>query len=114
MKEVINWLYGKSSKNAHIRMMAEKLVEILKSSGPMEYKLLCSKLGIDLDRYKKPKRTFYFVVNPLKKVQLVKERRVYTEQDRKAYQTVYFLDPKAFQGYMTRIIEEATEHIESK
>ncbi|MFH7865031.1 MAG: hypothetical protein QXN00_00945, partial [Candidatus Aenigmatarchaeota archaeon] len=89
MKELITWLYGKSSKNAHIRQMAEKLILLLHQNGSMEYKMLCSELGIGFDKYKKPKRTFYFVVNPLKKIQLVKEKRVYTEADRKSYQTIY-------------------------
>lgn len=106
MKELLLWLYGKSARNAHIRDMAEKLVSVLKEKQSMEHQELCRLLGIGFDKYQKPKRTFYFVVNPLKKVQLVKEKRVYTTKDRKKYATHYFLDAGAFQGYMTRIIEE--------
>ena len=106
MKELLLWLYGKSARNAHIRDMAEKLIVVLKEKQSMEHQELCRLLGIGFDKYQKPKRTFYFVVNPLKKVQLVKEKRVYTTKDRKKYQTHYFLDAGAFQGYMTRIIEE--------
>jgi hypothetical protein len=106
MKELMLWLYGKSARNAHIRAMAEKLVNILKSQQSLEYQELCRQLGIAFDQYQKPKRTFYFVVNPLKKVQLVKEKRIYKSTDRKEYETHYFLDPSAFHGYMTRILEE--------
>ena len=106
MKELLIWLYGKSARNAHIRDMAERLIIVLKEKQSMEHQELCKLLGIGFDKYQKPKRTFYFVVNPLKKVQLVKEKRVYTTKDRKKYQTHYFLDAGAFQGYMTRIIEE--------
>lgn len=100
------WLYGKSARNAHIREMAEKLIIILKEKQSLEHQELCRLLGIGFDKYQKPKRTFYFVVNPLKKVQLVKEKRIYTTKDRKKYQTHYLLDSGAFQGYMTRILEE--------
>jgi len=106
MNELLIWLYGKSARNAHIRAMAEKLITILKEQHSLEHQELCRLLGIGFDRYQKPKRTFYFVVNPLKKVQLVKEKRIYTTKDRKKYETHYFLDPGAFQGYMTRILEE--------
>jgi hypothetical protein len=106
MKELMLWLYGKSARNAHIRAMAERLVMTLKEKQSLEYQELCRSLGIAFDKYQKPKRTFYFVVNPLKKVQLVKEKRVYTSPDRKAYETHYYLDPGAFNGYMTRILEE--------
>jgi len=106
MKELLLWLYGKSARNAHIRDMAEKLIIVLKEKQSLEHQELCKLLGIGFDKYQKPKRTFYFVVNPLKKVQLVKEKRVYTTKDRKKYATHYFLDAGAFQGYMTRIIEE--------
>jgi hypothetical protein len=106
MKELLVWLYGKSARNAHIRDMAEKLINILKEKQSLEYQELCRMLGIAFDKYQKPKRTFYFVVNPMKKVQLVKEKRIYTAKDRKNYETHYFLDPGAFHGYMTRILEE--------
>jgi len=106
MKELLLWLYGKSARNAHIKEMAEKLINILKEKQSLEYQELCRLLGIGFDKYEKPKRTFYFVVNPLKKVQLLKERRVYTSRDRKKYETHYFIDPGAFHGYMTRILEE--------
>jgi len=111
MKELLLWLYGKSARNAHIREMAEKLINILKKEGSMEYQKLAKELGIDFTRYQKPKRTFYFVVNPLKRVQLVKEKRVYITKDRKKYETHYFLDPGAFHGYMTRVLEEFTNAI---
>jgi hypothetical protein len=106
MKELMVWLYGKSARNAHIRVMAEKLITVLKEQQSMEHQELAKILGIAFDKYQKPKRTFYFVVNPLKKVQLVKEKRVYKSEDRKAYETHYFLDAGAFNGYMTRILEE--------
>ncbi len=113
MKEIITWLYGKSARNAHIRAMAEKLIGLLKQKGSMEHQALCSALGIGFDKYQKPKRTFYFVVNPLKKVHLIKEKRVYVDDKRKTYQTVYFLDPGAFSGYMTRMIEEFSDGLKS-
>ncbi|MEM5778039.1 MAG: hypothetical protein QXD43_00995 [Candidatus Aenigmatarchaeota archaeon] len=114
MQDLLLWLYGKSARNAHIRAMAEKLINILKKEGSMEYQRLAKELGIDFTKYQKPKRTFYFVVNPLKKVQLVKEKRVYTSKDRKKYETHYFLDPGAFKGYMTRVIEEFHAAVQSQ
>ena len=111
MNELLVWLYGKSARNAHIRDMAEKLIVLLKEQQSLEHQELCKLLGIGFDKYQKPKRTFYFVVNPLKKVQLVKEKRIYTTKDRKKYQTHYFLDAGAFQGYMTRILEEFSTSI---
>ena len=106
MNELLVWLYGKSARNAHIRVMAEKLITILKEQHSLEHQELCRLLGIGFDKYQKPKRTFYFVVNPLKKVQLIKEKRVYTSAEHKAYKTHYFLDPGAFKGYMARVIED--------
>lgn len=106
MKELLIWLYGKSARNSHIKEMAAKLINILREKQSLEYQELCQLVGIGFDKYQKPKRTFYFVVNPLKKVQLVKEKRVYTTKDRKKYETHYFIDPGAFHGYMTRILEE--------
>ena len=69
MKELLTWLYGKSARNSHIREMAKKAILILKEQGSMEYKELAEALGIEFNQYKKPKRTFYFVINPLKKIQ---------------------------------------------
>jgi len=106
MKELLQWLFGKSARNAHIRNMAEKTIEILKKKGSMEYQELCKELGIALDKYQKPKRTFYFVVNPLKKVQLIQEKRIYDEKDRKKYKTHYIFTPEHFNGYMRRVIDE--------
>jgi hypothetical protein len=110
MQEMLTWLYGRSARNAHIRKMAERAVVLLKKQ-PMEYMELCRALEIGFDNYQKPKRTFYFVVNPLKRVHLIKERREVIDQDTKKYKTVYFLNPGAFQGYMTRIIDEATDKL---
>jgi hypothetical protein len=112
MKEMLIWLYGRSARNAHIRSMAEKAILLLKKE-PMEYQALCRALGIGFDNYQKPRRTFYFVVNPLKAVQLVKEKRVKDSADPKKHQTVYLLNPGAFQGYMARIVEEAVSRMQA-
>lgn len=109
--ELLLWIYGKSARNAHIREMAEKVIKILKEKGSMEYQELAKALGIGFDKYKKPKRTFYFVVNPLKKVQLIQEKRVYPKKDSKKYETHYFLTPERFRGYMIRIVEEFSDMI---
>jgi hypothetical protein len=106
MKELLLWLYGKSARNAHIREMAEKAVLLLKEKGSMEHMELCKALGIAFDKYQKPKRTFYFVVNPLKKVHLIQEKRIYPKRDSKKFETHYFLTPEKFSGYMMRTIEE--------
>lgn len=110
MNELLIWLYGKSARNAHIREMAKKAIFLLKKQ-PMEYMELCRALGIGFDNYQKPRRTFYFVVNPLKRVKLIKERREITDPETRKYKTIYFLNPGAFQGYMTRIIDEAAERM---
>jgi len=110
MHEVLQWLYGRSARNAHIRKMAERAVVLLRKQ-PMEYMELCRALEIGFDNYRKPKRTFYFVVNPLKRVHLIKERREVIDQDTKKYKTIYFLNPGSFQGYMMRIIDEATDKL---
>lgn len=109
MKELFQWLYGKSARNSHIREMAEKLIKILKEKKSLEYQELCRMLGIGFDKYQKPKRTFYFVVNPLKKVHLIQEKRVFIDKAKKRYQTHYFLSPDHFKGYMSRIIDEFHE-----
>jgi hypothetical protein len=86
--------------------MAKKVIQILKQKSSIEYQQLCRELGIGFDKYQKPRRTFYFVVNPLKKVQLIQERRVVDEADPRKYKTHYFLTPERFRGYMDRTIEE--------
>ena len=106
MDELLVWLYGKSSKNAHIRKMALDMVTILKKENSLDHSALCERLGIGFDSYQKPRRTFYSVVNPLKKVQLVRQTREYTDQQRKAYKTVYYLDPSAFFGYMKKTLDD--------
>src|SRR3972149_11995072 len=98
MKELLQWLYGKSARNAHIRDMAEKAIILLKKNGSMKYDELCEALGIEFDKYQKPKRTFYFVVNPLKKVNLIQEKRIYSKEDSKKHETHYFLTPERFSG----------------
>lgn len=100
------WLYGKSARNAHIREMAEKAINIIKKEGSIEYQALAKAIGIDFTQYKKPKRTFYFVVNPLKRVQLIQDKRIYTDKAKKKYQTHYFLTPDRFRGYMDRILDD--------
>lgn len=106
MNEFFTWLYGRSARNKHIREMAKKTLEILKKNQSMEHTELCKELGIGFDKYKKPKRTFYFVVNPLIKVKLIQKKRLYNKRKNKSYKTHYFLTPKKFSGYMDRIIEE--------
>ena len=106
MKEMFVWLFGKSARNAHIREMAEKAILLLKKHGSMEYQQLARELGVDFTQYRKPKRTFYFVVNPLKRVHMIQEKRVYTDKAKKRYQTHYFLTPDRFRGYMDRVIDE--------
>lgn len=106
MQEMLLWLYGKSARNAHIRAMAEKAILLLREAGSMEHQELCEKLGIEFDKYQKPKRTFYFVVNPLKKVKLLEERRDYEDGKKKSYKTVYLLTPEKFHGYMTKTLED--------
>ena len=106
MNDLMLWLYGKSSKNAHIREMALKLVQILKKEGSLDHNQLCERLGIGFDQYQKPRRTFYSVVNPLKKVQLVRQSRHYTDEKHKKYKTVYYLDSSAFFGYMKKTLDD--------
>ncbi len=72
----------------------------------MEYQELCKTLGIGFDKFQKPKRTFYFVVNPLKRVQLIHEKRVYPDKKSRKYRTVYFLTPERFKGYLGRVIDD--------
>lgn len=102
----MTWLYGKSARNAHIREMAIKALEILSKQGSIEHQELARSLEIGFDKYKKPKRTFYFVVNPLKKVQLIQEKRIFPEKGKKRYKTHYIFTPERFRGYMDRTIEE--------
>ena len=106
MDELLRWLYGRSARNAHIREMAKKAILILKKEGSMEYLELCKVLGIEFNQYKKPKRTFYFVINPLKKIQLIQDKRVFVDKSKKKYKTVYFFNPDAFYGYMKRVLDE--------
>jgi len=113
MQELLTWLYGKSARNAHIRKMAEKAIFLLREK-PMEYTELCKALGIGFDNYQKPRRTFYFVVNPLKRVKLIKERREIIDPKTRKHKTIYFLNPGAFQGYMMRIIDEAVERMKEE
>lgn len=100
------WLYGKSGRNKHIRDMALKTIELLKKEQSMDYQDLCKALGIEFTEYQKPKRTFYFVVNPLKKVQMIQEKRIYEDGKKKAYKTHYYLTPDRFLGYMMRVIQD--------
>jgi hypothetical protein len=113
MKELLLWLYGKSARNAHIREMAEKTIVLLKEKGSMEYQELAQALGIEFNQYKKPKRTFYFVINPLKKIQLIQDKRIFTDKSKKKYKTVYFFNPDAFYGYMKRVLDEFHSEIKS-
>ena len=106
MDELLRWLYGKSAKNAHIREMAKKTLNILKSQQSIEHQELCKLLEIGFDSYQKPKRTFYFVVNPLKKVSLINDKRMYIDSEKKKYNTVYFLTPEMFQGYMKKTLDD--------
>lgn len=113
MNELLIWLYGRSARNAHIREMAKKAIQILRKQ-PMEYTELCRALGIGFDKYSKPRRTFYFVVNPLKKVKLIREKRQIIDHKSRKSKTIYFLSPATFQGYMTRIIDEAAEQMKEQ
>ena len=106
MRELLLWLYGKSARNAHIREMAEKAILLLKKEGSMEYQELAQALGIAFNKYQKPKRTFYFVINPLKKIQLIQDKRIFEDKTKKKYKTVYFFNPDAFYGYMKRVLDD--------
>ena len=106
MDELLRWVYGKSARNAHIREMAKKAIEILKKEGSMEYQELAQALGIAFNKYHKPKRTFYFVINPLKKIQLIQDKRIFEDKTKKKYKTVYFFNPDAFYGYMKRVLDD--------
>lgn len=113
MNNLLNWLYGKSGRNAHIRDMAMKAIEALKKEQSLEHAELCTILGIGFDQYQKPKRTFYFVVNPLKKVELIKEKRVYIDEKKKSYKTLYYLSPDTFYGYMKKTLDDFHEKVKS-
>lgn len=106
MDEMLIWIYGRSARNAHIREMAKKAIEILRKEGSMEYQDLAKELGIDFNKYQKPKRTFYFVINPLKKLQLIQDKRIFEDGSRKKYKTVYLFNPDAFYGYMKRVLDD--------
>ena len=106
MHEFLTWLYGRSARNNHIRMMAQKAIVLLRKNQSMEYQQLCRELGIAFDKYQKPKRTFYFVVNQLKKVQLIQEKRIPEEADKAKYKTHYLLTPDRFRGYMDKTIDD--------
>jgi len=106
MNELMIWLYGKSGRNKHIREMALKAVEILKKEQSMDYQELCKALEIGFTKYQKPKRTFYFVVNPLKNIQLIQEKRIYEDGGKKKYKTHYYLTPDRFMGYMMRVVQD--------
>ena len=111
MQELLTWLYGKSARNAHIREMAKRAIILLKKNQSMKYNELCEALGIGFNKYQKPKRTFYFVVNPLKKVKLIQEKRIYSKEKTKKHETFYFLTPERFYGYMARTIEDFLVHL---
>ena len=113
MDEMLRWIYGKSARNAHIREMAKKAILLLKEKGSMEYRELAKALGIDFNKYQKPKRTFYFVINPLKKIQLIQDKRIFTDKTRKKYKTVYFFNPDTFYGYMKRVLDEFHNSLKS-
>lgn len=72
----------------------------------MEYQELAQRLGIGFNQYKKPKRTFYFVINPLKKIQLIQDRRIFEDKEKKKYKTVYFFNAETFYGYMKRVLDD--------
>ncbi|MBU3904743.1 MAG: hypothetical protein KJ906_01175 [Nanoarchaeota archaeon] len=111
MNDLLTWLYGKSGRNKHIRDMAQKVIEILKTEQSMDYQELCKALDIGFTEYQKPKRTFYFVVNPLKKVQLIQEKRVYEDGGKKKYKTHYYLSPDRFLGFMTKTVQDFHSHV---
>jgi len=111
LKEFFTWLYGRSGRNKHIREMTRRALELLKTQQAMEHTELCQSLGIGFDQYKKPKRTFYFVVNPLIKVRLIEKKRLYNTGKKKSYKTHYMLTPSKFSGYMTRVIEEIHSNV---
>ena len=85
----------------------------MKEKGSMEYQELAQALGIEFNQYKKPKRTFYFVINPLKKIQLIQDKRIFTDKSKKKYKTVYFFNPDTFYGYMKRILDEFHSEIKT-
>ena len=111
MQELVTWLYGRSDRNKHIREMALKVIDLLKKEQSLEHQELCKQLGIGFDKYQKPKRTFYFVVNPLKKVNLIQEKRVFIDNSNKKYKTHYYLTPERFRGYMDRVIDDFHNHV---
>ena len=51
MNEFLTWLYGRSGRNKHIREMAQRALEILKTEQSMEHTELCEALGIGFDQY---------------------------------------------------------------
>jgi hypothetical protein len=111
MDEFFTWLYGRSARNKHIRDMAQRTLKLLKSQQSVEHMELCKSLGIGLDQYKKPKRTFYSVMNPMVKVRLIQKKRLYNKGNNKSYKTHYMITPSKFSGYMSRVIEEIHSNI---
>lgn len=106
LDEFLRYLYGKSARNAHIREMAKQAIQIFKENQSIEHQELCKKLGIGMDKYQKPRRTFYFVVNPLIKVDLIQKKRIYITPDRKKYNTIYIFSPERFLGYMKKTVSD--------
>lgn len=111
MDTMLDWLYGKSDRNRHIRQMAERTIELLKE-GPMGYLELAKELGIKTRKSgntEKPKRQFYKVVNPLKEACIISSVKVMED---KGYRTEYMLSPAEFRGYMKKLVRDVSAKIE--
>lgn len=86
---------------------------ILASKGQIEHIELAKELGVKFEEwkgYKKPVKTFYSVVNPLKQIQIMES---FKRKEGKGFKTIYCFTPDKFEANMKNFARMTLEFLSS-
>ncbi len=114
MDTLLKYCYGNHPKSARLKELGRKALTLLSQAGQMEHLELAKELGVRFEEwkgYKKPVKTFYSVVNPLKEIQLVES---FKRKEGRGFKTIYCFTPEKFEANMKNFSRMTLEFLGKK
>lgn len=111
METLLKYLYGNHPKSKRIKELGSKTLGIMVKKGEIEHIKLAEEIGVKFEEwkgYKKPVKTFYSVVNPLKEIQLIESIK---RKEGNKFRTVYIYTPERFKANMKNFAKMCLEFL---
>lgn len=114
MDTLLKYCYGNHPKSARLKELGRKALLLLASKQQLEHLELAKALGVKFESwkgYKKPVKTFYSVVNPLKEIQLIES---FKRKEGNHFKTIYVFTPEKFEANMKSFARMTLENLNAK